>query len=107
MKKSVLFLILITFISATYSQKSDDILFTYGNDQVTKTEFINAFKKNNNLSTASEHEIREYLNLYINFKLKVKQGFLEGIDTNVSFQKELASYRSQSEIGRASCRVRV
>ena len=96
MKKSVLFLILITFISATYSQKSDDILFTYGNDQVTKTEFINAFKKNNNLSTASEHEIREYLNLYINFKLKVKQGFLEGIDTNVSFQKELASYRSQS-----------
>lgn len=96
MKKSVLFLILITFISATYSQKSDDILFTYGNDQVTKTEFINAFKKNNNLSTASEHEIREYLNLYINFKLKVKQGFIEGIDTNVSFKKELASYRSQS-----------
>lgn len=96
MKKSTLFLILISLFTVTYSQKSEDILFTYGNDQVTKTEFINAFKKNNNLSTASEQEIREYLNLYINFKLKVKEGFVEGIDTNVSFKKELASYRSQS-----------
>lgn len=96
MKKSILFLLLISFISITYSQKNDNILFTYGNDQVTKSEFIHAFQKNNNLSKATEQELREYLDLYINFKLKVKQGFVEGIDTSYVFQKELASYRSQS-----------
>ncbi len=96
MKKSILFLLLISFISISYSQKNDNILFTYGNDQVTKSEFIHAFQKNNNLSKATEQELREYLDLYINFKLKVKQGFVEGIDTSYVFQKELASYRSQS-----------
>ena len=41
-------------------------------------------------------ELQEYLELYINFKLKVKQGYEEGIDTSETFLKELASYRSQS-----------
>ena len=40
MKKSILFLLLISFVSMSYSQKNDNILFTYGADQVTKTEFI-------------------------------------------------------------------
>lgn len=96
MKKTILFLCLTFVLSAVYAQKNGDILFTYGNDAVSKTEFLNAFKKNNNIKTASEQEIREYLNLYINFKLKVKQGYLEGIDTTDAFRKELASYRSQS-----------
>lgn len=96
MKKPLLFLILISFLSTSYSQKKEDILFTYGKEEVTKTEFIHAFKKNNNLNKASEQELREYLDLYINFKLKVKQGFVEGIDTTFIFNKELASYRSQS-----------
>lgn len=96
MKKSILFICLSLFISVIYAQKNEDVLFTYGNDAVTKSEFINAFKKNNNIKTASEQEIREYLNLYINFKLKVKQGYSEGIDTTDAFIKELASYRSQS-----------
>lgn len=96
MKKSILFICLSLFISVIYAQKNEDILFTYGNDVVTKSEFINAFKKNNNIKTASEQELREYLNLYINFKLKVKQGYSEGIDTTDAFIKELASYRSQS-----------
>lgn len=96
MKKSILFICLSLFISVIYAQKNEDVLFTYGNDAVTKSEFINAFKKNNNIKTASEQELREYLNLYINFKLKVKQGYSEGIDTTDAFIKELASYRSQS-----------
>ena len=96
MKKSILFLYLIIVLSTAYSQKNDEILFTYGNDKVTKAEFLNAFKKNNNIKTATEQEIREYLNLYINFKLKVKQGYSEGIDTANAFIKELASYRTQS-----------
>ncbi len=96
MKKSILLFTLIIGLSTVFGQKKDDILFKYGNDVVTKNEFVNAFKKNNNIQTASEQEIREYLNLYINFKLKVKQGYSEGIDTTSAFIKELASYRSQS-----------
>lgn len=96
MKKHWLFIALFCCISATYAQKQEPILFQYGNDVVTVKEFVNAYNKNNDITKATEEELQEYLELYINFKLKVKQGYEEGIDTSETFLKELASYRSQS-----------
>ena len=55
------------------------------NDVVTVKEFVNAYNKNNDITKATEEELQEYLELYINFKLKVKQGYEEGIDTSETF----------------------
>jgi peptidyl-prolyl cis-trans isomerase SurA len=70
---------------------------TVGSEKVSKQEFENVFKKNNSKMAANPDEktLREYLDLYINFKLKVLEAKSFGMDTAASFKKELAGYRKQ------------
>jgi len=96
MKKIFLSICLIAFLFFISAQNRNEILFKVGDDAVTATEFINTFNKNNSLSKATKSELREYLDLFINFKLKVRDGIDYKIDTSATFQKELASYRVQS-----------
>ena len=56
---------------AIFAQNNNDILVKVGNENITKGEFVNAYQKNNNLSAASEQDLREYLNLFINYRMKV------------------------------------
>ena len=77
--------------------KEDDVLFTFGNTKVVKSEFSYIYDKNNigKASSYSENSLKEYLELYINFRLKVKQAEEMGIDTLSAIKAELATYRSQ------------
>lgn len=71
-------------------------VFTYGSDTVYKTEFERLLSKNKNAKeTPDEKSVREYLDLYENFKMKVKEAKLKKLDTSSSFTSELAGYRSQ------------
>jgi peptidyl-prolyl cis-trans isomerase SurA len=96
MKKSFLTICLLTFLVAISAQDINTPLFKVGNDAVTAAEFIKTFNKNNSFSKATESELREYLDLYISFKLKVRDGIDSKIDTTSSFQAELAAYKKQS-----------
>ena len=96
MKKTILFICLTAFLVLVSAQNKNDILFTVGDDAVTATEFINTYSKNNSLQNTTATELRDYLNLYITFKLKVRDGMDIQIDTATIFQRELASYRNQS-----------
>jgi len=50
---------------------------------------------NNNKSTAIDKKsLDEYLELFINYKLKVKEATEMGLDTATSFKNELAGYRN-------------
>ena len=49
-------------------------LMTIGDEAVSKAEFLNTFSKNNDLKKTTAQELRDYLDLYVNFKLKVKEG---------------------------------
>lgn len=77
--------------------QSSDVLMKIGKENVTKKEFEYVFKKNNNknASNPDEKSLREYLDLYINFKLKVIEAKSLGMDTVSSFVKELGGYRKQ------------
>ncbi len=76
-------------------------LFTYGKDTVRAGEFRYVYEKNNadsmpRLSAAArEKAIRNYLDLYINFRLKVKAAEEAGINRQESFRQELEQYRQQ------------
>jgi len=96
MKKSILSVWLLAFLFVANAQDMNTVLFKVGEDAVTASQFINTFNKNNSLSKATEAELRDYLELYINFKLKVKDGLDSQIDTVSTFQKELTTYRYQS-----------
>ncbi len=75
----------------------DPVLLTINGENVTKSEFLNVYFKNNaNKSTPiDEKSINEYLELFINFKLKVKEAEMMKLDTSSAFTNELLGYRKQ------------
>lgn len=76
--------------------KPNPIVFIYGTDTVYQNEFERLLYKNKtSKDKLSEKEVREYLDLYINFKLKVKEAKVLKLDTNNNFITELAGYRKQ------------
>lgn len=96
MKKITLLFFAIALFLVGYSQNETSILFTVGDDNVTAGEFKQTFNKNGDISKATPEELREYLDLYISFKLKVKEGKAQQIDTAKAFQSEWKGYRNQS-----------
>jgi peptidyl-prolyl cis-trans isomerase SurA len=91
MKKLFLVFVCSSFIFISYSQ----MLFTYGNHYVTAHEFLTAFNKNKTASTDSVQALRDYLDLYIKFKLKVQAAKDIHLDTLPSMKADLENFRSQ------------
>lgn len=74
-------------------------LFTYGNYRVDKEEFLRAFNKNKTAVTNKEQALREYLDLYLKFKLKVQAAKDIRIDTMPQLINDLQNFRSQVDEG--------
>lgn len=84
-------------LTTAKAQKNDQaVLMTIGGNKVTVSEFENVYHKNNTKeSTADSKSLNEYLDLFVNFKLKVKEAEELGLDTAKQFSDELAGYRKQ------------
>jgi peptidyl-prolyl cis-trans isomerase SurA len=84
-------------ISAALAQKGGPVIFTVAKDTVYGAEFERVFSKNSKPGKGAPamEELEEYLQLYIKFKLKVKEAYALGMDTNQAFIQELAGYRKQ------------
>lgn len=91
--------IFILFVLGLVSSAVSQTLFTYGKEAVSKEEFLRAFEKNNIASTGSsrEKDIRNYLELYTRFKLKVKEAYAMQLDTIVGQQSDVLTFRKQIE----------
>ena len=93
------FLLLVVFsftLFAVQAQSKDVTVFIdFGDEQVTKAEFKRVYQKNNSGEIISKSTVDEYLDLYINFKLKVKEAVSLGMDKDKAFIKELSGYRKQ------------
>ena len=90
--KNYILLILLIFNLSVYSQ---DVLLEIDNDQITLDEFSHIFNKNNENEEIDKAYLDEYVELFINFKLKVKEAKNLGFDTVPSFINELEGYRKQ------------
>jgi peptidyl-prolyl cis-trans isomerase SurA len=76
--------------------QTNPVIFSIGSDVVREDEFLRQLNKNRKDKTKpTETEIKEYLDLYVNFKLKVKEAVSMSLDTNPTFRSELAGYRKQ------------
>jgi len=93
MKKLFLGLVFTSLAFISYSQT----LFTYGNHSVGVNEFLNAYNKNKTATADSAAALRNYLDLYIKFKLKVQAAKDIQLDTLPSLQADLQNFRSQIE----------
>ena len=98
-KLSALFLIAFGIVLQSFplqGQENDPVLIRINGHTVTRTEFSEVYYKNNlAMEVADPRSVEEYLDLYINFKLKVLEAQALGLDTNPAFIQELASYREQ------------
>ncbi len=74
---------------------ADPVLMTVAGKPVYKSEFESIFKKNNREQTITQESLDEYMNLFINFKLKVAEAEKLGLDTTAKFKEELSGYRKQ------------
>ncbi|MFN9709840.1 MAG: peptidylprolyl isomerase [Bacteroidota bacterium] len=84
---------LILFISASLTANTQ-VIFRYGPHAVQKDEFWKAYSKNNS-GVTSEASIREYLDLYVKFKLKVQAARDQKLDTLASIKNDVAGFRAQ------------
>lgn len=66
-------------------------------DMVFKSEFEQIYWKNKKENIATKEDLDEYIQLFVNFKLKVKAAEEIGLDTSKKFKDELAGYRVQLE----------
>lgn len=95
--------LLIVGIAPIYANPSDGVeetdpaLFTVAEETIPKSEFIYVYEKHNSQddNQYSKQSVEEYLDLYINFKLKVKEAEALGMDTLASTQSQLVQYRQQ------------
>lgn len=88
-------------ISAAHAQapvyNPTSVLFTIGTEPVTSGEFVKVYSKINNTGEAdfSEKSLRDYLELYVNFRLKVKEAKDMKMDTTSAVINEFKTYRSK------------
>ena len=91
MNKFILSFIILVTGMAVHSQT----LISYGNNTVTKDEFLRAYNKNKTPVIDKEKALRDYVELYTNFKLKVKAAKDLRIDTLPQLQADVENFRRQ------------
>ncbi len=94
-KKSLLALGALVAICISANNAYSQTIFTYSNTPVSKSEFLKAFNKNPDTTGSRADKIREYLSLYINFKLKLQEAYNEKLEQQDDFKYEAQSFKNQ------------
>lgn len=85
----------IALSAGLFAQAADPVLMNINGKPVLKSEFEYIYNKNNSNNSLDKKTLDEYVELFVNFKLKVEEAKAQGIDTTSAFVNELAGYRSQ------------
>ncbi|MFL2607589.1 MAG: peptidylprolyl isomerase [Flavobacteriaceae bacterium] len=94
MKRLLVFLL---FTSIFYSQNEKDlVLFKINDSETTLGEFYRVYNKNIDLvEDSKDNDYMSYLELFINYKLKLAEAYDLGYDKNEDYQKEYKKYKNQ------------
>jgi peptidyl-prolyl cis-trans isomerase SurA len=89
-----IFSFFIGFIGLTQND-NEAVIMTLENEDITLGDFEYIFRKNNNEDITTQAALDEYIELFVNYKLKVKAAKDAKLDTNNAFIAELKGYRKQ------------
>jgi peptidyl-prolyl cis-trans isomerase SurA len=78
-----------------YSQQNNPILFKINNKPFYSHEFIETYKKNLKVIKSNNENRRDYLKLFIDYKLKIMEAKSLGLDTIQKFREEIERYKNQ------------
>ena len=89
--------LLILIYLNTWAQPQKEVILTIDKNPVYKEEFIRLYQKNNQglMSETEKKSPKEYLELFINYRLKVRQAEELGMDTLPEFLSEFNKYREE------------
>ncbi len=96
--KSVKFLGLIfsLALSVCSAQNSKIVVAEYGDNKITLDEFEKAYEKNAALEKNSDNSLDNYknfLDLYVNYRMKLRDAWVRGYYEDEDLQKELTDYK--------------
>lgn len=95
MKKLVLVLFL-GVSSIVFGQQNDKTLITIDGEEITVGDFKRIYEKNlDAIDNEEAKDVEKNLDLFINYKLKVKEAYQIKLDTLPSYLKEIEGYRNQ------------
>ncbi|MBQ0049469.1 MAG: peptidylprolyl isomerase [Bacteroidales bacterium] len=77
------------------SAQSDPVVMKINGKNITRSEFEYNYNKNNSEDVLDKKDLKEYIDLFINYKLKVEAALDDHLDTLQSYQKEFRQYRDQ------------
>jgi peptidyl-prolyl cis-trans isomerase SurA len=95
MKRIILSLVVLSSVFLNVKAQKDPVVMTINNEDVTKSEFLQIYMKNNNDPKFDKTSLDEYVELFKKFKLKVAAAKEYGYDTIPAIKRELAGYREQ------------
>ena len=95
MKVTFLSLLLMGATSVIAQTASDPVLMIINGISVPRSEFEYAYNKNNTDGVIDRKSVDEYVDLFVNYKLKVAAALEARMDTLYAFKKEFAQYRDQ------------
>lgn len=92
------FITMFVFISCS-PKNSDIIIAKYDDDKITVSEFEKAYAKNvGSIEKAKQDSISNYkkfLDMYLNFKMKLRDAYVRGFYNNPEMEKELIDYKTK------------
>ncbi len=99
-KMFALFSIALAFVISSCSPKQSDIVLSeFGNYQVKMKEFKDALVKNTGSIDAAEKDslsqLKNFLDLYTTFKMKIRDAEIRGYDQDTSLKNELNDYKKK------------
>ena len=77
------------------AQKADPVIMTVNGKDITRSEFEYSFNKNNSEGVLDKKDVKDYVPLFVDFKLKVAAAEEARIDTIAAIRKELQGYKEQ------------
>lgn len=94
MKSKILMAAMLLCGGVAHAQ-SDPVVMTVNGRPVTLSEFEYSYNKNNSETVVDKKSVEEYVDLFVNYKLKVIAAEEAGIDTTKAFKSEFLLYRDQ------------
>lgn len=82
-------------VAGAATAQNDPTVMTINGQPVSRSEFEYSYNKNNAEGVIDKKTVDEYVDLFINYKLKVAAALDAGLDTLQSFKTEFAQYRDQ------------
>lgn len=95
--KSLILVFSLFFIGIGFSQtQNKEVLFTVADEPVYVSEFLRVYNKNLSLvQDESQKDVEQYLKLFVNYKLKLKEAQAQGLHEKPTYQRELGNYKKQ------------